>query len=70
MDKLILDLKKKEIKNIMLPVSAPFHCKLMNKATDIMKLEIDKLKFEDTKKILISNVTAKKMDDIFEIKKH
>ena len=28
-----MDLKKKNIKNIKLPVSAPFHCKLMNKAT-------------------------------------
>ena len=40
LDKLILDLKKKEIKNIMLPVSAPFHCKLMNNATSIMKLKL------------------------------
>ena len=35
-DKFILDLKSNSIKNIKLPVSAPFHCKLMKKATDIM----------------------------------
>ena len=27
-------LKLNNIKNIKLPVSAPFHCKLMNKATE------------------------------------
>jgi [acyl-carrier-protein] S-malonyltransferase len=36
LDKLILILKESTIKNIKLPVSAPFHCNLMNKATDIM----------------------------------
>ena len=51
-------LKLNNIKNIKLPVSAPFHCKLMNKATEIMKKEIDKVKFKDSENILISNVTA------------
>ena len=41
-DKFILDLKSNSIKNIKLPVSAPFHCKLMKKATDIMTKEITK----------------------------
>ena len=41
-----------------LPVSAPFHCKLMSKATEIMKIEIEKTNFKDFKNILISNVTA------------
>ena len=36
LEKFALDLKKNSIKNIILPVSAPFHCKLMNKATEIM----------------------------------
>ena len=33
-------LKSKNIRNLRLPVSAPFHCKLMNKATKIMEEEI------------------------------
>ena len=60
-EKFILDLKSNSIKNIKLPVSAPFHCKLMKKATDIMSKEIEKLEFKDPKNILISNVTAKEI---------
>ena len=60
-DKFILDLKSNNIKNIKLPVSAPFHCKLMKKATDIMTKEITKLEFKDPKNILISNVTGKEV---------
>ena len=60
-DKFILDLKSNSIKNIQLPVSAPFHCKLMKKATDIMTKEITKLEFKDPKNILISNVTGKEV---------
>ena len=60
-EKFILDLKSNSIKNIKLPVSAPFHCKLMKKATDIMGKEIGKLEFKDPKNILISNVTAKEI---------
>ncbi len=62
------DLKKKSIKNIPLSVSAPFHCKLMNKATKVMELEIKKMKFNSCNKTLISNVTAGKMNEIPEIK--
>ena len=61
-DKFILDLKKENIKNIKLPVSAPFHCKLMKKATDIMNEEIKKVEFKDPNNILISNVTATEMN--------
>jgi len=60
-DKFILDLKSNSIKNIKLPVSAPFHCKLMKKATDIMTKEITKLEFKNPKNILISNVTGKEV---------
>ena len=66
--KLSFDLKKNMIKNILLPVSAPFHCKLMNKATNIMKSEIEKLNFLSSKKNLISNVTGKIMNETSEIK--
>ena len=57
----LLDLKKNSIKNIKLPVSAPFHCQLMNKATEIMKNEIEKVNFGDSKNILISNVTGEEI---------
>ena len=69
LDILIKVLKSKKIKNLKLPVSAPFHCKLMNKATEIMRKEIDKLSFHDTKNILISNVTADEISDKNELKK-
>ncbi len=68
LEKFSLDLKKNSIKNIILPVSAPFHCKLMNKATEIMKTEIEKLNFLPSKKILISNVTGKTMTETSLIK--
>ena len=54
-------MKLNNIKNIKLPVSAPFHCKLMNKATEIMKNEIEKVNFGDSKNILISNVTGEEI---------
>ena len=66
--KLSFDLKKNLIKNILLPVSAPFHCKLMNKATSIMKSEIEKLNFLSSKRNLISNVTGEIMSETSEIK--
>jgi len=66
--KLIEFLKSKNIKNIKLPVSAPFHCKLMKKATDIMKSEIEKINFQDSKNGLISNVTANKVSDKLNLK--
>ena len=62
-DKFILDLKSNNIKSIKLPVSAPFHCKLMEKATVIMREEIQKLQFKDPKNVLISNVTADEIDN-------
>jgi [acyl-carrier-protein] S-malonyltransferase len=62
-------LKKNKIKNIKLPVSAPFHCKLMNKATEIMKKEIEKANFQNAKNILISNVTANEISNKDELKK-
>ena len=69
LDKLIVILKTNKIKNIKLPVSAPFHCQLMNKATQIMKVEIEKTDFKDASNTLISNVTAKEILDKDELKK-
>ncbi len=66
---LIKVLKVNNIKNLKLPVSAPFHCKLMNKATEIMKEEIKKVNFLDSKNILISNVTANEILNKEELKK-
>jgi [acyl-carrier-protein] S-malonyltransferase len=63
LDKIIIDLKSKNIKNIKLPVSAPFHCKLMNNATMVMKDEISKLNFDEPKNTLISNVTGNEITD-------
>ena len=67
-EKLIKVLKSKNVKNIKLPVSAPFHCQLMNNATKIMRNEIEKLNFQDSKKKLISNVTAKEIKNKEELK--
>ena len=69
LNKLAGILKSNNIKNIKLPVSAPFHCNLMNKATEIMKKEIEKLNFQNGKNKLISNVTAKEISDKEELKK-
>ena len=69
LSKLIEILKSNKIKNIKLPVSAPFHCKLMHKATEIMKKEINDINFEKSKNVLISNVTASEISDKNEIKK-
>ncbi len=68
LENLIKIFKLSSIKNIKLPVSAPFHCKLMRKATDTMKLEIEKIRFKDSKNILISNVTAKEISNKEELK--
>jgi [acyl-carrier-protein] S-malonyltransferase len=68
LERMTVDLKAANIKNIKLPVSAPFHCKLMNKATLLMREEISKLNFEEPKNILVSNVTAKKITNSNELK--
>ena len=68
LNKLILILKENSIKNIKLPVSAPFHCSLMNKATNIMKYEINKLNFIEGENRLISNVTANEISNTNELK--
>ncbi len=62
------DLNKLKIKNIKLSVSAPFHCKLMRKATENMKNNIMDLNFIDIKNPLISNFNAKPSISASEIK--
>ena len=68
LEKIMIDLKTANIKNIRLPVSAPFHCKLMNKATLVMKEEIFKLNFEEPQNVLVSNVTGKEISNSNELK--
>ena len=68
LDLLIVDLKKNNIKNIKLPVSAPFHCKLMSNATKIMNSEIEKCDFKKPNNTLISNVTSEEVNDSFLLK--
>tara|TARA_Y100000591_G_C21733587_1_gene645429 strand:- start:198 stop:1124 length:927 start_codon:yes stop_codon:yes gene_type:complete len=62
LDNLILVLKNNKIKNIRLPVSAPFHSSMMKKATEIMNEELKQLNFKKGSNVLISNITA---DEIF-----
>ena len=62
------DLKKKSIKNIKLPVSAPFHCKLMSSATEIMRKEILNTEFKNPNNVIISNVTGKETNNSNQIK--
>ena len=61
-------LKKNKIKNIKLPVSAPFHSSLMTKATDIMSKKLQEVSFQSTDNILISNVTADEILNSEELK--
>ena len=68
LEKMTGDLKAANIKNIKLPVSAPFHCKLMSKATLVMNEEIAKLNFIEPENKLISNVTGKEISDSKELK--
>ena len=69
LEKLTGILKSQNIKNIKLPVSAPFHCNLMSKATEIMRKQIEKTNFLNGKNLLISNVTAEQISNKDELKK-
>tara|TARA_Y100000590_G_scaffold217440_1_gene246188 strand:- start:328 stop:1248 length:921 start_codon:yes stop_codon:yes gene_type:complete len=62
------NLKKKRKKGILLPVSAPFHCSLMKKASTAMKNKIESTDFLEPKPSIISNVTAKQETDVNKIK--
>ena len=61
-------LKELGIKNIKLPVSAPFHSILMRPATNIMKNEILKIEFKKPLTDIISNVSANPVNNPEEIK--
>ena len=68
LDLLVEDLKQRAIKNIKLPVSAPFHCKLMSSATEIMRKEISNTKFNNPNNLIISNVTGEETNNSNQIK--
>ena len=61
-------LKEKKKKSITLPVSAPFHCSLMNPAADKMKEKISNISFKKPDFEIISNVTALPTNNPEEIK--
>ena len=67
-EKMSDNLKKKSIKSIILPVSAPFHCSLMKNAAENMKSKITDAVFKKPNPGIISNVTAKIENDPTTIK--
>jgi len=69
LDKFSEELKINKIKNIKLPVSAPFHCELMRSATKKMREEITKTEFKKPEISIISNVTAQQTNDPKDIKR-
>jgi [acyl-carrier-protein] S-malonyltransferase len=62
-------LKENKKKSIMLPVSAPFHCSLMNAAATNMKSKIENVSFNKPNYEIIANVTSSPVNDPAEIKK-
>ncbi len=61
-------LDETKIKNIPLPVSAPFHCSLMQKASKDMEEKINSIKFLNPEIPIVANVTAKEEIDSDTIK--
>ena len=45
-------------RSVMLPVSAPFHCKLMKQAEENLSFDLDKVEFGDLEFPIINNVDA------------
>ena len=61
-------LKESKKKSILLPVSAPFHCSLMNSAAIKMKEKIGNTKFKQPSYEIISNVTSLPVNSSEDIK--
>ena len=55
---------------IMLPVSAPFHCSLMQPAADVMAEALARINIREPKVPIISNVTAAEVTDPHHIRSH
>ena len=66
--KMMENLKENKIKNIQLPVSAPFHCSLMEKATENMREPLNNLSIEPVDVNIVSNVTALAVNEPSKIK--
>ena len=62
-------LKESKIKSIPLPVSAPFHCSLMNPAAVKMKEKINSVNFKKPDFEIVNNVTALPVTNPDDIKK-
>jgi len=61
-------LKENKKKSILLPVSAPFHCSLMNPAAVNMKKKIENTNFRKPSYEIVSNVTSLPVNDPENIK--
>lgn len=67
--KAIEDLKEAGARRaLLLPVSAPFHCTLMEPAAKVMEIEIQKLRVKDLEIPVVSNVSATTIQKSEEIK--
>ena len=66
--KMMENLKENKIKNIQLPVSAPFHCSLMEKATENMRGPLNNLSIEPVGINIVSNVSALAVNEPSKIK--
>ena len=66
--KMMENLKENKIKNLQLPVSAPFHCSLMEKATENMRGPLNNLSIEPVGINIVSNVTALAVNEPSKIK--
>ena len=69
LDSLSNELKKKNIKFVKLPVSAPFHCPLMKNATIEMVKRINDTNFINPNVDIVSNVTASPQNNAKDIKR-
>lgn len=54
-------------KVVFLPVSAPFHSSLLEPAGKRLKEELEKVKIKDLKKVVVTNVDAKPIEDKSEV---
>ncbi len=57
-------------KSILLNVSGPFHSSLMKEASELFKIELDKVKFSNPEIPVISNVTADYVNSAKDIKEN
>ena len=67
-EELKYELKENKKKSIILPVSAPFHCSLMNSAASKMKEQIKNTNFKKPDFEIISNVTSQPINNPDEFK--